>query len=496
VADFNPDAYLAEKAQASPAAFDPDAYLVSKKPPPGFLGTLADMGSSAIGGLASTFNPYLTNDPHNMGEGDAQYTPLPDAETPKNVPGSDYVPQSVPGQYMQTLGQFLPAALTGPEGIGAKLASVAIPAVASETAGQLTKGTGLEGSARVAAALASPGIAGLVKRTPQAIAEALGKYTPASAVDEVAPTVSDLHNAGDNLYNSVFTDPSKNFVVSKAALQTLADKVKGVATDFGYDPDYNPKVAKLITNISAIPEDNSTLMGVINQKRAAGNIAADYGTADGKLAGQIKGTISDWLAGLDHSDVVPTGTGDADLGSIDTLKQADQTWAQYKKSAAIGKVIDNANITAGVNYSQAGLDTALRRGFANLAKSKQMAYFSPDEQTAIRQVSAGGPVASIFRAVGKYAPSGPVSSAISTGLGHAIGGPIGAVALPAIGALAKAGATASTLDNVDALSALVRGGPEAQAMLQKIKAAKLAATLQNYLPAAAGTAMSLSQMDQ
>jgi hypothetical protein len=83
----------------------------------------------------------------------------------EDVTGPLYQPQTVPGQYLKTGVDFLPAMIGGPEGLAAKaLTRVALPAVASETAGQLTKGTAAEPYARTAAALLSPAITGAARR--------------------------------------------------------------------------------------------------------------------------------------------------------------------------------------------------------------------------------------------------------------------------------------------------------------------------------------------
>jgi hypothetical protein len=75
--------------------------------------------------------------------------------------GAFYEPKTRAGKYASTFGEFAPAAVapssalrTIPRAIGAKIANTAIPAVASETAGQLTKDTSYEPLAR--------GVAGIV----------------------------------------------------------------------------------------------------------------------------------------------------------------------------------------------------------------------------------------------------------------------------------------------------------------------------------------------
>lgn len=68
--------------------------------------------------------------------------------------GEHYEPQTMAGEYARTVGQFAPAAATGPGGIGRRaVMQVLLPALTSETAGQLTKDTAMEPYARIAGAL-------------------------------------------------------------------------------------------------------------------------------------------------------------------------------------------------------------------------------------------------------------------------------------------------------------------------------------------------------
>lgn len=78
--------------------------------------------------------------------------------------GEFYKPKTVAGEYAQTAGEFLPAAVGGPGGVIARGARVLVPAVTSETAGQLTKGTQAEPVARFLGALAGGGIQALASR--------------------------------------------------------------------------------------------------------------------------------------------------------------------------------------------------------------------------------------------------------------------------------------------------------------------------------------------
>jgi hypothetical protein len=96
----------------------------------------------------------------------------------ENYTGQFYQPKTTAGEYAQTMGEFAPALFGGPESIATKLATrVAAPALASETAGQLTKGTSLEPYARVAGAVVGAGL-------------------PVAASRVISPTTIDAANAG------------------------------------------------------------------------------------------------------------------------------------------------------------------------------------------------------------------------------------------------------------------------------------------------------------
>jgi hypothetical protein len=63
------------------------------------------------------------------------------------------------GEYARTIGEFAPAAF-GPESVAGKVASVLVPALTSETAGQVTRqvAPGYEGAARLVGGLIGGGI--------------------------------------------------------------------------------------------------------------------------------------------------------------------------------------------------------------------------------------------------------------------------------------------------------------------------------------------------
>lgn len=133
--------------------------------------------SDSVGGWLAG---KLTGDPEGIAKARAalantnvaKYAPtLPGSTTLKKGieehTGEFYKPQTVGGEYARTLGQFLPASFIpgGGGGIGAGfLKNTVIPAAASETAGQATKGTAAEPYARLAGAVAGSVVPSILGR--------------------------------------------------------------------------------------------------------------------------------------------------------------------------------------------------------------------------------------------------------------------------------------------------------------------------------------------
>lgn len=123
---------------------------------PGNLEWLARAGIDKAGGM-------MGYDPQ-MGKG--QMLPTYSdykSDLERRVGTKLYDAQTVPGQYAQTAAEFLPLALS-PGSAAQRATRVAVPAVASETAGQATKGTSFEPYARMGAAVLGSMAPGMMSR--------------------------------------------------------------------------------------------------------------------------------------------------------------------------------------------------------------------------------------------------------------------------------------------------------------------------------------------
>jgi hypothetical protein len=141
-------------------------------------------------GAAKAFNDFFG--------GSNTYTPGPSRyaggedylKGVESVTGPMHQPQTTAGQYAQTAGEFVPGALLGPGGIlGNTIRYGVLPGLASEFAGQKTKGTAFEQPARIGAALVTGGLASLASR-PSTAARSIREQMPAGVTEQ---TVNDAH---------------------------------------------------------------------------------------------------------------------------------------------------------------------------------------------------------------------------------------------------------------------------------------------------------------
>jgi hypothetical protein len=158
----------------------------------GMIGDLTDLGAKGLKKASDFVNDQLGADrytpPKNLSglvtgeqpQSILNYIPTSESLTKnvEGVTGEFYKPQTTAGHYAETVGEFLPAAIAGPGGIGRKIAMQAVlPGVASEAAGQAAKGTALEPYARAAAGIAA-GLGGAALSRPASSAQAIRSQLP------------------------------------------------------------------------------------------------------------------------------------------------------------------------------------------------------------------------------------------------------------------------------------------------------------------------------
>ena len=139
----------------------------------GLPGDVAEYGARGIDWASRKIGGILGVDVKPREDRDPTYGSAAAKRNIESVTGPFYEPKTVPGQYASTIAEFAPAAaIPGGGGLAARAFNTVVPAVASETAGQVTKGTAAEPWARgIAGVAAGPAAAKIV--TPTAAPSAI-----------------------------------------------------------------------------------------------------------------------------------------------------------------------------------------------------------------------------------------------------------------------------------------------------------------------------------
>lgn len=222
----------------------------------------------------------------------------------------------------------------------------------------------------------------------------------------------------------------------------------------GIDPTLHPSATAALKRVVGT-EGPVSLDQLETLRKIAKDAQASTAPADRRMGSIMVDQIDDYVDTLKDSDVV---TGNPEQAAA--LKEARNLYSRKMKAEEIDTLIKRAELSA-PNFSGSGMENALRTEFRGLAKNeKKMRRFSPEEQEAIKKVAVGGNVENALRMLGRFAPTGVVSTAISSGLGFMTGGPAGAAGLPALGAASRYGATKMTMRNARLAEELMRRGPK------------------------------------
>lgn len=369
--------------------------------------------------------------------------------------GGFYQPQTVPGQYAETAASFAPSALA-PGGLAQRAARVLTPAVTSETAGQLTKGTPLEPYARVAGALGGGLAQGLgegvlaerarsatIPTTPQLKAQAQAAYQ--------SPEVQNLVIAGKSF------DKAVDDIAVDLQSRGINSRIPQAAQARLY-----PKGSAALEILQDAKGQDISLNDLDKLRQVARISLESNDKADRAVGHAIIDGIDDFVGKLKPADVVQ---GDAPAASA-AITTARDLWTRMSKSDVIDRAIQKAQASTS-QFTGAGYENALRVQFRNLAKNdRAMRQFSPAEKDAIRKVAAGGPTENLLRFIGKFSPHGFINAVTTGGVGYAAAGLPGAAAGLAVGEAGRQGATALTARNARLASEAVRSGVPAVRQLQ------------------------------
>lgn len=352
-----------------------------------------------------------------------------------------YKPTTGVEQLLQTGGSFLPNMVGGGAGLATKLATrVALPAVAAEAAGAMAEGTPYEPYAKVAGALVG-GAGGL--RAERAI------HRPAVAA---VPAADDIAAATRQGYN---TPSVRQAEYHPNAVGTFAD-------------DMQNRLRQARISEKQAPQVYDAIDGLRQPMFGANHRIQDFDETR-RLLNQLAGSVT---------DPVQAGAAQRAIRSIDAFtlrppsgaalddavaRQAGRDLATARSSAAAGfrserlmQAMEKAANTAGATHSGGNLQNELQKAARTILNNpKQLRGFNEAERDALREIARGTVSGSIIRRIAKVLGGGGGLGQLASGsAGAAMFGPVGAVALPALGMFANragAGLAQRQFNNLDAL---------------------------------------------
>ena len=409
-------------------------------------GALAGPAGAVAGSLALPAAELITTG-LNAILPDKYDIPSPTAQVEKGLTKLGFpVPETQTERALQVGGGAL-GGVTGQVGALGQLAKTATSPVSRGVAQTLSQ----EPVRQVAAALP-------VGATSQYVAEETGSPTLGMAAGVAAgipfamgakgtlqaPTVQELKGQAGQQYK--FAE-DVGAVFKKNSYNQFANKLESTLAKEGLDKTLQPRVYAALERIKDTKGGNVTLenMEILRRIGQAAGSSAD--ASERRLASIMVDNLDDFVETAQPSQLAK-GSSEA----VSALTDARELWKRAKKTEILDDLVASAELRADANFSQSGMENALRRKLVTLADNpKKLRAFTKEEQNAIKVAAKGGPIQNALRLVGKLAPTGIVSGGGSVGLGYLAGGPIGAVGLPIAGGIARKGAEQLGLRNIEQL---------------------------------------------
>lgn len=267
---------------------------------------------------------------------------------------------------------------------------------------------------------------------------------------ESAPTAAQLKEQANIAYQR---SAEAGAVIKPESLENAGQNiVNKVSSKIVIDPEVDTGAMAINRRLTKTFEQPQTLEQLdltrqfIRDEQAGGGRNAKY-------AREALKEFDAYIEGLGKKDII---AGDS-TKAVNALKDARDLWKRSNKTQIIEDLLQSAELRSG-NYSQSGIENAVRQKLISLADSEDMKFFSLGEQEAIRSAAKGGKVQNVLRWMGKLSPSSVVAAGAGSYIGASMLGPAGAVIAPAVGYGAKLGATKMRMDQLQNLQDLIALG--------------------------------------
>jgi hypothetical protein len=322
----------------------------------------------------------------------------------------DYKPQTAVGSVLKTGAEFLPAMVGGPESLATKFATrVAVPALATEAAGALTKGTAAEPYARVAGALTG-GVG--ASRVANSMAEA-------RALRSAAPSLTDVKSEATNAYDAL-TARNVATPLPQTTLNNLASDITTTLNNKGIRPSNAASIHAAVDEIKMPATAGAA--DVVDLVAARQSIKELLGKHDTNKSGAF--------VALNKIEQAIEANSP---GTMKAIREADKNYAAVKATEALDKRVAKAELRAAGENSGMNVGNKIRQNITTYLGSNEAKYLSAETKADLEKIVRGTASQNTMRALANLLGGGG-------GLGMLAGGAAGYQAGGAGGAIAGAAA--------------------------------------------------------
>lgn len=368
----------------------------------------------------------------------------------EGVTGEFYKPQTTAEEYANTIGQFTPGAFAGPGGVVQKAGGLLGGAIASEAAGQATKGTDAEPYARLAGGVLGGAGGGLLG------AKAVSPQMAKPAIQEL----DQLRAAKDAAYRAVDNSGAR---YSDTAINDMIQRIDNKWASMSFNPVRHDKAMAFVPQLQKLYNSSPSLTE-LDQFRQVAYRDSVQGVDDANAEfGKIILKEIDKL--IDGASQNMMAQGDPAMAAA-LVNQARKTNKVYKASEEVMGKLDKSERQALKTGKGTNQDNALRQKVDELINQGDGDFYKRQPKTVqdkMQEIVRGTKPRNFARSLGAAAPSGIVSAtgggAIGAWLGSLLGpaGTVaGAIGVPAVGYVSKKIADKSTQNAVKDLLRLIQ----------------------------------------
>ena len=231
-------------------------------------------------------------------------------------------------------------------------------------------------------------------------------------------------------------------VVKPEFLQDIKSSLEQKARSEGYDPGLHPQISAVLTRLENEQSSFKTLGELDNLRRIVSAPEKMFDNPDQqRIAATLVDEYDDMLRNIDPQKV----TFGNEKQGVKALEDARKLYRDFSKARVLEDMVDRATRRS-QQFSQTGMDNALRVEFNQLANNKRrMAGFANTEKQMIKKIAeGGGNMEKFLRTVGKFSFRGPVSTlpyGVGTGLASQLGVPSDVALAGALGTMATTAAS-------------------------------------------------------